>query len=84
MDKSNIAVKVARQFITRAQTQRMTKGVKRDKAALEYVCGAGTVVALYDRLEFKADAHALELLAFMVATRGYAYLEEIVATEGGQ
>lgn len=78
----NIAAKVAREFITRAKTQRMTKGVKRDKAALEYCCGAGTAIALLGRVELKADQHALELLAFMVATRGYVYLEEIVAKEG--
>jgi hypothetical protein len=77
-----IAVKVAESFIARAKATAvlMGHGVKRDRAALEFICGAAAgVSAAHPEGDACADYKALELVAFMVASRGYVFLEEIVA-----
>jgi len=78
----NLAVKVARTFIARATNLDMRKGVKRDRDALSFVIGAAAgVSAAHPDGDACPDYKRLELLAFMVASRGYKFLEEIVAKE---
>lgn len=78
----NIANEVAKAFIARATAQKMKRGVARDKAALEFCCGAGAALQFVkpadakEEAEMKGQRHSLELLAFMVSCRGYVYLEE--------
>jgi hypothetical protein len=77
-----LAVKVAESFVARAKALEVTigRGVKRDRAALEFVCGAAAgVSAASPEGDQSPEYKSLELMAFMVATRGYAFIEEIVA-----
>jgi hypothetical protein len=88
---SSISVHVARTFIQRATESGKTKGVKRDRDALEFVCGAAAAVkavaedpntATTTAINAGEQYKSLEWTAFMVASRGFAFLEELVKEKG--
>ena len=77
---SNVAVQVAKTFIARAAEleHSLGKGVKRDRAALDFVCGAAAgVSAMSEHGDNAPEYKSLEMVAFMVASRGFAFLVEI-------
>lgn len=86
MAQKAISVQVAAAFIARAKSMEMGRGVKRDRAALEFVCGAATALrAAAEASEGVASINAgesykaVEMVAAMVAVRGYSFLVEIEA-----
>lgn len=84
----SVSKQIAKKFIARAAECAKPKGVKRDREALEFVCGAAaaceaiaannTGVAAINAGE---SAKQLAWVAFMVATRGYSFLEETASAD---
>lgn len=80
----SVSKQIAKAFIRRATESQKPKGIKRDREALEFVCGAAaaceaiagtnTGVAAINASE---SAKQLSWTAFMVASRGYLFLEEV-------
>lgn len=69
----SLSKQVAEMFVARAKTQGL-KGKARDRAAVDFMCGAGTAVAFAKGQE-SSEYGELSLLAFLVATRGYSEIE---------
>lgn len=81
----SVSVKVARAFIARATESGKTKGVKRDRDALEFICGAAAACKAFAEnhtgvpsTNASESFKTLEGAAFMVSIDGYAYLEKLV------
>lgn len=74
---------LAKQCVTRMNSPALSKGkgIKRDRDALEYLCGAGSALALLNTPEANAQLQAVEMTAIMVATRGFSYIEELAKPE---
>ena len=52
--------------------------MKRDRSALDFVCGAAAgVSAMSEHGDNAPEYKSLEMVAFMVASRGFAFLVEI-------
>lgn len=72
----NLKQQVAQFFIERAKAQEM-RGGARDRAAIEFVVGAAASAVITHGAS-SPEYGELSLLAFLVATRGYVELEEVV------
>lgn len=72
MTPPDICKAICAAFVNRAEAQH-TRGIKRDRAALEYICGAA---AMYELCGNKDAVQALLFLATMVSVRGYSWVLE--------
>lgn len=87
MAKENLSLTVARACLERCKSQEAYngKGVKRDRACLEFIAGAAAVLIATTEntkgVECTNAAEALKsvnLLGYMVSIRGHAFLVEHV------
>ena len=76
-DRKSVVARVAKHFVDRAKAQQL-KGKARDRAAIEFVCGAAATAAVIHG-DKSDEWSALSMLAFFVSLEGFKHLEQRAA-----
>lgn len=74
----SFATEICKAFVARAEHQGM-KGKARDRAALEFLCGAS--VAARELSGNEANASSIQMLVVMVSIRGYSEVKAMAGVK---